>query len=311
MQISILANHPDKVGECPVWDAALHALWWIDIEKRRIYCWQAATKVCEHWVLSQRVGCIALTVQPRQLLAALEDCIVLLSLDAETAGQTLPLPTPLASIQHPAPNMRFNDGRCDAQGRLWVTTMVMDTAQATPDGGLYCLDARSGRPVLSGPHVRGLYTGNGTGFSLEGTTLYLADSNPRVQTVWAFDFDAQVGAVSNRRTFIERLPAPGRPDGAAVDAQGNYWICATDAGAVHAYSPAGELLHSIVLPLPKPTMCAFGGAGLDELFVASITPSKAFAGYTPDHSGALLRITGLGKLGVKGREEPRFVNLRA
>ncbi len=91
---------------------------------------------------------------------------------------------------------------------------------------------------------------------------------------------------------------PGRPDGAAVDAQGYYWICGNDAGQVHRFSPAGQLVSSVRVPVAKPSMCAFGGPQLDVLFVTSIQPAGAAAGL----SGAVFAID----VGIRGLPEPRF-----
>ena len=65
---------------------------------------------------------------------------------------------------------------------------------------------------------------------------------------------------------------PGRPDGAAVDQDGCYWICGNDAGLVHRFTPEGRLDRSLEVPVKKPAMCAFGGPKLDTLFVTSIRP---------------------------------------
>ena len=67
-------------------------------------------------------------------------------------------------------------------------------------------------------------------------------------------------------------PLPGRPDGAAVDADGCYWICGNDAGLVHRFTPEGQARPLARVPVKKPAMCAFGGPELDTLFVTSIRP---------------------------------------
>jgi sugar lactone lactonase YvrE len=100
--------------------------------------------------------------------------------------------------------------------------------------------------------------------------MYLSDSHPNRQVVWAFDYDIASGTPHNRRVFIDMHNHPGRPDGAAVDADGCYWICGNDAGLVHRFTPAGRLDRSIAIPATKPAMCSFGGPGLDTLFVTSI-----------------------------------------
>ena len=88
--------------------------------------------------------------------------------------------------------------------------------------------------------------------------MYLSDSHPSVQRIWAFDLDSD-GTPSNRRLFVDMNPLPGRPDGAAVDSDGCYWICANDAGQVHRFTPDGRLDRSIDVPVAKPSMCSFGG----------------------------------------------------
>jgi sugar lactone lactonase YvrE len=259
----VIGNERDRVGESPVWSVAQQALYWVDIEGRHIRrCRPGAG--AESWTLPERVGCIALSEDGR-VIAALESGIAAVTL-GESGSVRIDW---LARIEHPAHNMRFNDGRCDASGRLWVGTMVMDMSLASAQGGLYCLDERG----LTGPYVNELITPNGLGFSPDQQTLYLSDSHPQVQKIWAFDFDLESGALSNRRLFADMTLLPGRPDGAAVDAAGNYWICGNDAGQVHCFSLGGALLRSLVVPFPKPSMCAFGGAGLDRLFVTSILPA--------------------------------------
>jgi sugar lactone lactonase YvrE len=243
--------------------------------------------------MPERVGCIALTAVQGQLIAAMETGIARVTLQV---GGQVDIAW-LARIQHPAPGMRFNDGRCDASGRLWVGTMVMDMSLASDLGGLYCLDERG----LTGPHVTGLLTPNGLGLSPDGRTLYLSDSHPKVQKIWAFDLDAATGTLTNRRLFVDMNDWPGRPDGAAVDAQGHYWICGNDAGQIHAFDAQGQWRQSLTVPMPKPSMCALGGADLDQMFVTSIIPAQTTEA-TRGQSGAVIAL----QPGVRGLPEPVF-----
>jgi sugar lactone lactonase YvrE len=188
------------------------------------------------------------------------------------------------AVAFPRPAMRFNDGRTDRAGRLWTSSMLMDSSLGMAAGGLYRCDAQAG---LSAPLLSGLVVGNGLAFSPDGRTMYLSDSHVSVQRVWAFDLD-EAGTPSNRRPFVDFRPLDGRPDGAAVDVEGGYWICANDGGAVLRFSPEGRLDRKIDLPVAKPSMCAFGGPQLDRLFIASITPASPVAGYDPALAGAVL-----------------------
>jgi sugar lactone lactonase YvrE len=194
--------------------------------------------------------------------------------------------------------MRFNDGRCDRQGRLWAGTMVMNMGLASKAGALYRYDAAGLQRVMDG-----LITPNGLGFSPDGRVMYLSDSHPSVQSIWAFDYDTDSGTPSNRRLFVDMNVYPGRPDGAAVDADGCYWICGNDAGLIHRFTPAGKLDRSLAVPVKKPAMCAFGGAGLDTLFVTSIRPGGDVDLSDQPLAGSVFAL----RPGVRGLPEPAFV----
>ena len=285
----VLCATRDLVGESPVWDVAAQTLYWVDIQGRHIRRYDWSTGGLQTWNTPERIGCIALSARGG-LVAAMETGIFAVALMEPPAVQL----TSLASITHARPNMRFNDGRCDALGRFWVSTMSMDMGQPLPVGAWYCLDEHGLRASGGG----GLITPNGLAFSPDGRTMYYSDSHSSVQKIWASDYDLVLGTVGQRRDFADMLPLPGRPDGAAVDADGHYWICANDAGLVHRFDPGGERVASVPVPVPKPSMCAFGGPQLDVLLVTSIQlPGRA----TPD-CGAVFAFD----VGVCGQPEPHF-----
>jgi len=147
---------------------------------------------------------------------------------------------------------------------------VFDTSLGLPAGKLYRFDADAARASRVDAVIEDLIVPNGLAFSPDGKTMYLSDSHASRQIIWAFDYDIDSGTPHNRRVFIDMNAHPGRPDGAAVDADGCYWICGNDAGLVHRFTPDGRLDRSIAIPTSKPAMCAFGGPGLDTLFVTSI-----------------------------------------
>jgi sugar lactone lactonase YvrE len=287
----ILCQARCQVGESPLWHSVEQALYWVDIEGRAVHRVDA-TGQHRQWAMAERIGCIALHVNGG-LLAAMETGVFHLQPDhADLMTHTL-----LHPFEFPQAAMRFNDGRTDRQGRFWVSSMVRDMAANKAAGELFRLDAQGLQP--SG--VAGLLTGNGLGFSPDGRVMYLSDSHPSVQAVWAFDL-VDDGQPRNRRLFIDFKPLPGRPDGAAVDAEGGYWICGNDAGVVHRFTPAGRLDRSIAVPVAKPSMCAFGGPQLDRLFVTSIAPAKPLDGYDPALAGAVFVLTP----GCKGLADAPF-----
>lgn len=291
-EATVISESRDQVGESPVWSVAEQALYWVDIEGCLIRRLDWAQRTQLSWRLPERVGCIALSAQGG-VVAAMETGVFAVQLMAEGAVRL----SCLATVRHPLANMRFNDGRCDAMGRFWVSTMCMDMSLAAPVGALYCLD-ESG---LGQPRVDGLITPNGIAFRADGETAYLSDSHPSVQKIWAFDFAAPAGELTNRRLFADMTNLPGRPDGAAVDVHGCYWICGNDAGEVHCFSPNGELLRSLAVPVAKPSMCAFGGPQLNQLLVTSILPASV-SRTQPGLNGAVFALDA----GVVGLAEPCF-----
>lgn len=274
--VKTLCDARCQVGESPLWSVAEQSLYWVDIEGRALHRVDADGGH-RQWPTAERIACIALHGQGG-LLAAMETGLFRLQPqdDGRLAVERL------HSIDFPQPAMRFNDGRTDRAGRFWVSSMVRDMAANSAAGALFCCDATGLHP--SG--VDGLLTGNGLAFSPDGRVMYLSDSHPLVQKVWAFDLGDD-GVPTKRRLFIDFHQHPGRPDGAAVDADGGYWVCGNDAGLVHRFWPDGRLHRSLAVPAAKPSMCAFGGPGLNQLYVTSIAPASPIPGHDPALAGAV------------------------
>jgi sugar lactone lactonase YvrE len=287
----LVADVRNGVGESPAWCPIERGLYWTDIPGRTIWRLVPETGELRSWAVPEMVGCFAF-IRTGVLLAACENGIDRIELGIDASVST----TRLASIAHPLPAMRFNDGRCDRQGRFWAGTMHTDLPAAHAVGALHRFDPRG----LAGPFVEKLVTSNGMAFSPDGRTMYLADSHPTVRRVWAYDYDVDDGVPSNRRLFVDMNRHPGRPDGAAVDADGCYWVCGNDAGVVHRFTPMGRLDRSLAVPVRKPAMCAFGGDRLDTLYVTSIRPAVDDPG--EPHAGGVFALVP----GVQGVPEPIY-----
>lgn len=263
-----IADVRDNVGESPLWSVDEQALWWVDIEGRQLRRWSADSARVQSWTTPERTGCIV-RHPDGGFVGAMETGLFHLRPGADGSLGC----ERLAAVRHARGDMRFNDGRTDRAGRLWVGTMVRDMSLAAPAGALYRVDAVDGASTaLRSVFDHGLITPNGLGFSPDGRTMYLSDSHPSVQRIWAFDLDAD-GTPRNRREFVDMNRHPGRPDGAAIDIDGGYWICANDAGLVLRFTPDGRLDRSLAVPVAKPAMCCFGGSDLATLFVTSIRPA--------------------------------------
>ncbi|QJI39021.1 SMP-30/gluconolactonase/LRE family protein [Pseudomonas sp. ADAK13] len=290
MQAELIVDARNAVGECPVWVPRENALYWVDIPNGELQRWSAASGQVQAWKTQQMLACIART-DAGNWVAGMETGFFQLTPHDDGRLDT----ALLANVEHARPDMRLNDGRCDRQGRFWSGSMVLNMGANAAEGALYRVE--HGQPVHTA--LNGFITPNGLAFSPDGRTMYLSDSHPLIQHIWAFDYDIDSGTPSNRRLFVDMHQFLGRPDGAAVDAEGCYWICANDAGLVHRFTPDGRLDRSLAVPVKKPTMCAFGGSRMDTLFVTSIRD---------DHSPHSLA-GGVFALnpGVQGMPEPSFI----
>lgn len=291
MNAELVIDARNAVGESPVWIASEQALYWVDIPAKNLHRYKAGEAV-QTWQASEQIGCIAPHAQGG-FIAGMESGVFHLRLGEGGALQE----TLLVAIQHPVEGMRSNDGRCDRQGRFLIGTMLMNMASSRQEGSLVCYQNSSNLHAL----VDGLCTANGLAFSPDGRTMYHSDSHPKSQLIWAWDYDTATGTPSNRRVFVDMNQYPGRPDGAAVDAEGCYWICGNDAGLIHRFTPQGKLDQSLAVPVKKPAMCAFGGAGMKTLYVTSIRPANVDLADQP-LAGGLFAL----RPGVRGIEEPVF-----
>lgn len=299
MEIHRLEGVHCATGESPTWNAAEGAWYWVDIPARRVWRLMHASGTLRHWEAPEMVACVAGALDG-SLVAGMETGVFRLVLgeDGKELGKLeatrLAAPPSIELGQ----GMRFNDGRCDRQGRFWSGTMFMDMGAARPIGGLYRYSADGG---LHGPVVSGLLTQNGLAWSPDGRTMYLSDSHPQRRMVWAFDYDVEQGIPHDKRVFLDLTGQKGRPDGAAVDVDGCYWTCANDAGLLQRFTPSGKLDREIALPMAKPSMCAFGGPQLDTLLVTSIDPG------TGGEAGSVVLL----RPGVQGIAETPFGSRRS
>ncbi len=290
-QASLVVPSQCQVGESLIWHPMQQALYWVDITSKQLHRYILASQAHAVWHTPEMTGCIALNRQGG-LIAGMETGLFDIAFNA----QDQPIFTHLVGVPHRAPNMRFNDGRTDRQGRLLAGTMTVNQAVGVGNPSIYQYAQGSLTTLLAG-FVQPFTTPNGTAFSPDGATFYLSDSHPSQQRVWAFDYDTATGRPSNRREFIDMNRFPGRPDGAAMDTDGCYWICATDAGMIHRFTPAGQLDYSLTVPVKKPTICTFGGADLRTLYVASIRPTGVDTSDQP-LAGGVFAFEGLAAQGI-------------
>jgi sugar lactone lactonase YvrE len=251
MKVECVVNGRELLGECPLWDERTQTLWWVDILAPALKQLDPSSGVVKQNTLPEAMGSFAFR-EKGGLLAAMKSGLFLM--DASYSSVT-----PLAAPEAGLPANRFNDGRCDRDGRFWSGTM--SEAMREPAGALYriSIDGRCERMAA------GITVPNSLAWSPDGRTMYFADS-PR-RTIWAFDYERGAGEPSNERVFA--TTQVGFPDGSCVDAEGCLWNAEYGGGRVVRYTPAGKADRVIELPVKNPTCCCFGGAELDMLYITT------------------------------------------
>jgi sugar lactone lactonase YvrE len=266
----------NTLGESPAWSLAENALYWVDILEATVHRWEPASGAHATWRVPEAIGSLGLR-ECGGLVLAMRNGFHLF--DPESGELTF--------IHHPEPDIptnRLNDGKVSPDGRFWAGTMD-DRPAKEPTGSLYRLDP-DGRCHRI---VSGLIVSNGLAWSPDGRTMYHSDS--RAAAVFRYDYDLKTGAVGEQRLFAIVQPEWGRPDGAAVDAEGCYWSCGVSAGRLNRFSPAGELIGYVELPVTHPTMPCFGGPDLKTLYITSLrdgVPAEVLA-HTPQ-AGSIFQI---------------------
>jgi sugar lactone lactonase YvrE len=242
-----------SLGECPLWSIADQALYWIDINAPSLNRFDPASGDNVAMPMPESIGCFAFR-EGGGFVVALRSGIWL----CDAHGR---LERCVADAPYDPTHYRFNDGRCDPQGRFVVGTM---NEKRDADGAaLYRVDNDFTLTRLFG----GMTISNGLAWSPDRRTMYHADTP--AQIIRAFDYDAATGTPSRARTFVQWHGAHERPDGGAVDSAGHYWGAFYGGGKLVQLAPDGTLVAEHPVPAMCPTMCAFGGADLRTLFVTT------------------------------------------
>ncbi|MFV8817877.1 SMP-30/gluconolactonase/LRE family protein [Haliea sp. E17] len=277
-------NH---LGETPLWSGREQALYWVNCEQPpQVHRWYPGEDRHDSWDMPERVGGIALKASGG-LLVVLSHGIY--DFDPLSGSLELRLASPLPA------HISLHETLVDRQGRLWVGAY---DHQFTPDnrdakgGFIFRLDG----DVLT-PVVPGISVANGLAVSPDNTVLYYADAPTR--TAMACDLDPASGELGEPREFLRLQDGEGFVDGATVDAEGGYWLAAVGAGAMRRYLPDGSLDRVVKIPVSNPTKAAFGGAGLNTLYV---TTTRLKIGPDAEANGGVYALD----VGVRGLPEPEF-----
>lgn len=246
-----------RVGEGPIWDYKYNRLLWIDTQGS-VFIHEPIGNDGKLYADKEiKLGKLVGTVVPYTqdtVVVALQDGIYKLNL------LTLDL-TFMCAPEGGIEGNKYNDGKCDASGRLWVGTM--DNNCAPNKANFFVVDGKESRKALGNVTIS-----NGVAWSPDGKKMYYQDT-PTL-CVSQFDFDNEKGEISHRKEIIKMPEGFGTPDGNTVDEEGMLWVANWGAACVTRWNPnTGELLQKIHVPALNVSAVAFGGKDLDELYITT------------------------------------------
>ena len=275
-----------KLAECPRWDERTQTLYFVDIDSFKLHAYNTVTKQLDSREFDEEIGCFSLS-QNGGYIAAFRSGVYTFN---DFHGEL----TPYWLADYDQVSTRFNDGRCDAKGRFMAGTMY--APKDAFKGALYQFDQGQTK-ILD----QAAWTSNGLAFSPDNKTMYYSDTPNHV--IYQFDYDLVTGAATNKRVFVQFPHGNGRPDGGAVDTDGNYWSALYQGQRVVKISPAGEILEEHSVPATYPTMVAFGGPDMKTLFVSTCRSAQ-----TTEELETFPQAGGIFALDVnaQGQIEPRF-----
>ena len=282
MKAELVIDGRSTLGEGPFWHGEHRLLYWVDILGQTLQSYEPRSGRHRSVGVGEDVGA-AVARESGGFILALRSGFA--AFDPES-GETSHIHDP----EPDRPGNRFNDGKCDLEGRFWAGTMAYDMKSGS--GALYCLE----RDLTVRRVLEGVTISNGLAWSLDGGTFYYIDTAKR--HVQAFDYDGASGRLARPRTAFEIEASLGYPDGMTIDEEGNLWIALWGGARVGCWDPrSGKLLETVQVAAEHVSSCAFGGDELNELYITT-----AREGLDRDqlkgqpHAGGLFRV----RPGVRG-----------
>ena len=272
-------------GEGPVWIESEQSLYFVDIDGQNLHCFREKNSSSQSWSLEEKTGWILPRSNKRGFAAGCETGMYFLDpISGKTEFAMVPDPEEKEN--------RFNDAKCDRDGRIWAGRSHDPETDAT--GWLYCIDPDLSFTRWDGPYI----CPNGPAISPDDKMLYHVDTFSA--SVWAFDKHSD-GTLSNRREFA-RLDqqTEGFPDGLTVDVENRVWLAHWGGARITCFSPEGERIGRVNLPVPQVTSCCFGGPDMSTLYITTAARNLDMNEFPL--AGALFRV----QTQTEGEASPAF-----
>ena len=251
-QAELVLDEKATLGEGPHWDG--HVLYWVDIISEKLHRYNPEHHQNDTFQLNQYIGAV-IPAQNDQLIVGLQNGIHLFDLKTEEL-------TLINDPEEDLPHNRFNDGKCDPSGRLYIGTMGVNAEKQK--GSLYRLDLKGQLEKIISP----VTISNGLAWSPDEKYMYYIDTP--TGEVSTFHYDKQTGNIAFKETAVQIPPEMGSPDGMTIDQEGMIWVAHWGGSRITRWNPhIGKQLDEVHVPAPNVTSCTFGGKNLDELYITT------------------------------------------
>ena len=242
------------LGESPYWHDKTNSFFWVDIELGTLFKFNFKTKKIKKWKFNHKLS-LVLEADNDKLILALDLKIASFDLISEKLEL-------LEELKGNKLVHRFNDGKCDTNGTLWIG--ALNKKLKPNSGSLYSI----GKEMKFKHQIGNLTVSNGITWTKDNKTMYFIDSPS--QEVKSYNFDLINNEITYNKVVIKISKELGAPDGMSIDKEGNLWIAHYGGHGVFCWNPKnGKILNKIMLPVPNVTSCCFGGENLDHLMITT------------------------------------------
>ena len=240
------------IAEGPVWDSSTSTWLFVDITAGLVHRLEPGSGDLVSFSVGQPVSAVVPTTCGRLLLVSVHGLILC---GPDGTGQVA-----FGGLLETDPVLMLNDAKVDSRGRLW--TGSRDGGRSNR-GHLFRIDGDGRSTVM----LEGVTVSNGLGWSPDDRFFYYIDS--LTYAVRVFDFDVEVGEISNGREFCAFNPDSGLPDGLSVDEHGGVWVAHFGSGTITRHDPSGARVAEHHFPTPNVTSLAFGGPFGSDVLVTT------------------------------------------
>ena len=278
------------LGEGAIWNYKTQELYWVDIIGKQLNIYNPLTKKNRSFNTPSAIS----TVVPftsEVAIVALVDGIYKINLQSGELRV-------LSDVEAEMTWNRFNDGKCDPNGNLWVGSMHYD--QNKPLASVYRIEENGKTTKM----IDSVTISNGIVWTKDSKTMYYIDTP--TANIMAYDYDIENSTISNGRVVVKVSEEDGFPDGMAIDENDMLWVGMWNGNAIANYNPkTGKIISKVKVPAHNITSCAFGGENLDILYITTSSLDM-----TDDEkkkyplAGSIFKV----KPGVKGVKSPFFGN---